>query len=124
MQQTPKKPCKFCGSYAHYSTFCRLKPKTAIQRTRLKQRGKHYYLWIETRNRWLEQNKAPYYFCYICGKMMTRSQLTLDHVKSRSRHPELRYVLSNLQPTCAACNRDKGSMDLGQFLATREQQSV
>jgi len=72
--------------------------------------------WLLTRDKWLEQNKAPYYFCYYCDKMMTRTELTLDHKKSRSRYPELRFKLSNLVPSCYPCNQEKGSLDSEEFL--------
>lgn len=109
--------CKLCGATGHTKFRCKLKPRTPIKRTKLKTHGKHYYLWIETRDRWLEQNKAPYYNCYICGKVLTRSQLTLDHIKSRSRNPELRYKLSNLAACCGPCNIAKGSKDINQEAA-------
>lgn len=47
---------------------------------------------------------------------MTRTQLTLDHKLSRSRHPELRFVLSNLVPCCMSCNTDKGSRSSEEYL--------
>jgi 5-methylcytosine-specific restriction endonuclease McrA len=50
--------------------------------------------------------------CYLCGRPLTIETLTLDHVKSRSRHPELRYELSNLRPACWACNTAKSSRDI------------
>lgn len=104
--------CKFCGAIGHTQFNCKIKPRKPMQRSRMKKMGKHYYAWIETRDRWLEQHKAPYYTCYICGKLLTRSQLTLDHIKSRGRHPELRYELSNLAPCCWECNIAKGSKDI------------
>ena len=72
--------------------------------------------WLETRDKWLEGHKAPYYFCHYCNKMMTRTELTLDHYKSRSRYPALRYKLSNLVPCCLTCNTDKGSLDGDKYL--------
>jgi 5-methylcytosine-specific restriction endonuclease McrA len=46
---------------------------------------------------------------------MKRAETTLDHVKSRSRHPELRYALTNLRPSCGPCNVMKGSLDLDEL---------
>ncbi len=87
-----------------------------MKRSPLKRVGKITKKWIETKAKWFEINKAAYYFCYICGKSMTRSQLTLDHIQSRSRHPELRFVLSNLAPCCWDCNTAKGSLSLEQYM--------
>jgi len=47
--------------------------------------------------------------------------LTLDHIKSRSRHPELRYDLDNLTPACYRCNSEKGSRDLEEFIKWQAQ---
>lgn len=68
--------------------------------------------WTKTRQDWFRFNWANEYYCYICGKRMTPEETTLDHIKSRSRHPELRYDLTNLAPCCWACNTKKGSKDL------------
>jgi 5-methylcytosine-specific restriction endonuclease McrA len=110
-------PCVICGANSLNGHCFRHKPRKFIQAKKpMRKRGKHFKQWIETRDNWLEQNKAPYYFCYICDKMMTRTELTLDHIESRSRRPELRYVLKNLRPCCAKCNSDKGSLGLEEYL--------
>lgn len=104
--------CKHCGQTGHFQFACRMKPrKPLVAKKPLKKRGKQASKWLATKEKWLEQNKAPYYFCWICNRMLTRSQLTLDHVKSRSRHPELRYSLKNLKPCCWDCNIEKGSRE-------------
>lgn len=74
--------------------------------------GKVTKRWIEVRKEWFKENPPDengYYFCYLCNKRMTRAETTLDHKKSRSRHPELRFVKSNLAPCCWDCNSEKGS---------------
>jgi 5-methylcytosine-specific restriction endonuclease McrA len=108
--------CKYCSQTGHFEFACHKKPrKPLIAKKRLNKTGKHFTKWRDTRNRWLQVNKAPYYFCYLCNKMMTKSQLTLDHVKSRSRYPELRYELSNLRPCCWIYNEKKGSRDINEL---------
>jgi 5-methylcytosine-specific restriction endonuclease McrA len=82
----------------------------------MKKRGPVTKKWIETRDKWLEQNKAEYYICHYCPTRMTRSQLTLDHYKSRGRHPELRFSLKNLVPCCAPCNTAKGSLSGDEYI--------
>lgn len=125
--------CKnpYCGSKALKGDYCfNHKPRSPMKQTSTLKRGKPMRKmgkvgkkWLETRDRWFEAgNKAPYYKCYICGKLLTRSQLTLDHIKSRSRHPELRYVLKNLAPCCWDCNTAKGSLDIEEYLATLDKQ--
>ena len=109
--------CLVCSKRA-YSDYCvQHKPRKPIkshpgikQRKPIKKTGKQYDKWIKTKAGWFETNKAPYYFCHYCGKMMTRSQLTLDHKIPRSRAPELRYAKKNLVPACWTCNGLKGSV--------------
>jgi 5-methylcytosine-specific restriction endonuclease McrA len=114
--------CKYCGHTGHFEFACFAKPKKPIKAAkRIKRIGKVTSKWIETRNKWLEQNKAEYYVCHYCPTIMTRSQLTLDHYKSRGRHPELRYVLHNLVPCCAPCNQEKGSLNGDEFIQKRKE---
>lgn len=96
--------CITCGKKS-YNPYCfQHKPRKPIS-----QRGKHSKLWQGTRLKWLEINKAAYYNCYICGKLLTQGELTLDHVLPRSARPDLRYDLKNLKPCCFKCNSEKGS---------------
>lgn len=113
-------PCKHCGSDQHTSLMCFSKPRTAFKSKRkaMNRVGKVQAKWMEVRGQWIQQNppdELGYWQCYICTKWMKIDQLTLDHRKSRSRHPELRYELSNLSPCCASCNVRKGSRDLLEF---------
>lgn len=75
-----------------------------------------------TRKRWLFHNKPTdgYWYCTYCSKPLTTDKdmlamgverLTLDHYHTRSRHPELRYDIKNLVPSCFRCNYAKGSID-------------
>lgn len=80
----------------------------------LQKNGKYGKQWLATRKTWFRKNPPNHegwYECYICGKWIKPYETTLDHVKSRSRHPELRFVQSNLKPCCYDCNREKGSKD-------------
>lgn len=133
MDNRPKKPCKFCKEVnpLHFPFQCRENPKNKNRpgipvrkplpspRKRIKQRGKQYNKWLETRKHWFEEFKAPYYWCYICNKQLLQSEVTLDHIKARSSHPELRYKFSNLAPCCWQCNSEKGSMSLEYFKLNR-----
>ncbi len=50
--------------------------------------------------------------CQLCG--ITRAdgaQLNVDHIKPRSRYPELALEIDNLQVLCAWCNTGKGAWD-------------
>ena len=68
--------------------------------------------WLKVRREWVKlhrPNHQGYYVCAICSKWVPEKGMELDHILSRSRHPELRFELTNLQPTCSPCNRKKGS---------------
>ena len=50
--------------------------------------------------------------CQCCGASpKTGAVLHVDHVKPRSKYPELSLVLENLQVLCADCNLGKGARD-------------
>lgn len=75
--------------------------------------------WTRIRKLWIQlhpPNHQGYYECYLCFRWITTDALTLDHVKARSRYPELRFELNNLRPCCASCNREKGSKDLEEMI--------
>lgn len=130
-RERPQKPCKYCKKSGHFSFMCGGKPKAPLfctncdweghdrmhcpNRIKPKTHGKHYKLWEVTRRRWFKENKADNYTCYLCDKFMFKNETTLDHKLSRGRHPELRYVLSNLAPCCNPCNVDKGSLDEDEY---------
>lgn len=79
----------------------------------MKQIGKQGKLWLKTRKQWLRDNPPNfqgYYQCYICNQYIPQNEVTLDHVKPRSKNPELRYDSDNLKPCCYVCNNKKGSL--------------
>ena len=47
--------------------------------------------------------------CLLCKA--TNKQLHVDHIKPRSKFPELQYDLNNLQVLCADCNVGKSNLD-------------
>lgn len=106
------KPCGHCGGASHLTWQCFLNPNREVQMKKKLKNGVVAKRWLAARKLWYRKNKADHYECYICGKWLTRQETTLDHIKSRSRHPELRYELSNLAPCCPGCNTNKGSRDL------------
>lgn len=112
--------CKYCGSDMHTSLLCFERPRTPMQSKRklMNRVGPVTAKWIETRHEWIQANppdEKGEWNCYLpihhpqCPRKLNIYTLTLDHKKSRSRHPELRFDLSNLGPASAYCNTDKGS---------------
>lgn len=110
--------CKSCGTtflrYNSAQTKCGKCQYNRLRRKPIKRVGKIAKKWIETRNEWIRLNPGPW-TCYLCSKSLDIDTLTLDHVKSRSRRPDLRFELSNLQPACLSCNVDKGSRDIDEL---------
>lgn len=50
--------------------------------------------------------------CACCGATASAGAvLHVDHIKPRSKFPELALDLSNLQVLCAACNQGKSNID-------------
>lgn len=119
------KPCKECGALGHTRFTCSRRPNKTLRASKpMRKIGKVTKKWLQVRDKWLEVNKAEYYVCFYCPRIMTRSQLTLDHKLSRSRHPELRYDWHNLVPCCTPCNEAKGSLDADEYIEKLRRDNV
>ena len=55
--------------------------------------------------------------CVYCGEPYELNELTIDHVKPRSRGGQT--VSTNCLPACVACNQSKGSEDWQPWLRAR-----
>lgn len=49
--------------------------------------------------------------CEACGQNSRTAQYHVDHIKPRSRYPELELDIDNLQVLCADCNIGKSDLD-------------
>lgn len=50
--------------------------------------------------------------CAACSSTIKwTKRIHIDHIKPRSKYPELRYLISNLQILCDRCNRAKHAYD-------------
>lgn len=109
------KPCKYCEGTDHYSINCFQKPRHAIKKISNKTLNKKQIvdrLWYETN----PPDDKGTWTCYLqltkqCPIKLTRSTIQLEHVKSKVRHPELKFEATNLKPACSWCNRMKGSLN-------------
>src|SRR5215469_11521161 len=61
--------------------------------------------WLELRYRALRLSNGH---CQCCG---SRGPLHVDHIKPRSKFPELELILTNLQVLCEQCNLGKSNTD-------------
>ena len=65
--------------------------------------------WIAIRYKMLQLSNGC---CECCGTIARKDNpLHVDHIKPRSRYPELQYDLDNLQVLCQLCNLGKGAVD-------------
>jgi len=80
----------------------------------VRQIGKIGRRWREFRKEWLRNNPPPYQ-CGICGRYVSEEDVVLDHIISRSRRPDLRFDVENIQPSCYTCNTIKGSRSMDEL---------
>lgn len=117
--KNPKNMCKFCGKTDHTSLMCLKKPRRPIKKESAKTLSKR----TATRREWFKLNPPDdkgVWVCYLqispeCPIKLTRSTITLEHVRSKVRAPELKYDINNLRPACGYCNKLKGSLDLNEL---------
>lgn len=65
--------------------------------------------WLELRYRALKLHGGH---CQCCGNgPAPGNPMQVDHIKPRSRFPELELDLNNLQVLCKSCNTGKGAWD-------------
>lgn len=76
------------------------KPDSAFYQTRE---------WQELRYQALKANDGR---CELCGASKSDgAQLHVDHIKPRSKYPDLQLALTNLQVLCKDCNLGKSNKD-------------
>ncbi len=126
------KPCSLCGSPYHTQTFCRMKPHKPLKRSDIKRSQKPLAVEspksrtkrIRTYKKWMATNppdSTGHWECYLqisslCPRMLTRDMLTLEHVMPKVKAPELKYEIANIRPSCAFCNKMKGSRTLDELV--------
>lgn len=106
-----KKLCKICRNGQIISTKknkLSIKEKTIEiqQKIRINKYGDNFYTtkkWLSLRYDFIVNSKKE---CNLCGS--TKKPFHIDHIKPRSKHPELELDPNNLQILCADCNYGKG----------------
>ncbi|NQX81064.1 MAG: HNH endonuclease [Flavobacteriaceae bacterium] len=69
---------------------------------RNKQKNKRKKIWCKYNNR-----------CAYCGKKLAYKNMTLDHIKAKSKEGKSTY--RNLNPCCKSCNNLKANLSLNKF---------
>ena len=50
--------------------------------------------------------------CAECGhRILKNNDITVDHIKPRSKYPELSLKIENLRVLCRSCNAKKGAQE-------------
>jgi len=75
--------------------------------------------WRELRYRVLRSNEAK---CMCCGRSPKKHHIIIhvDHIKPRSKHPELELCFENLQVLCDDCNYGKSNLDSTDWRPSKE----
>jgi 5-methylcytosine-specific restriction endonuclease McrA len=79
--------------------------------------GESFYTskkWLIIRYKALSTYKRE---CVLCG---SKQKLHVDHIKPRSKYPELQYKLDNLQILCSDCNLGKSNLDETDYRSAKE----
>jgi len=64
--------------------------------------------WLRLRYQVLTESKAV---CGCCGASGRDTTIHVDHIKPRSKYPELELEISNLQVLCSDCNMGKSNIE-------------
>jgi hypothetical protein len=88
----------------------------AEERKRKIEEAKQFYSspeWDMLRKQVIKQKGKV---CAECGRRITQnSDITVDHIKPRSRYPESALKLENLRVLCRSCNSKKGSREFEEY---------
>ena len=95
----------------------RTKPKKAKkkrQRRTYKNNDDFYNSreWMDVRYKALQLHGRQ---CLCCGAKAPGVELHVDHIKPRSKYPELELDINNLQVLCKACNLGKSNRDCNDY---------
>ena len=113
--------CRNCGKKyllpCYWSGCCSpqcLKERRTFLQTKPIDKGKRGEFDV-TSDRWLrlryEVIKKYGRTCLACGAKAPEVKIQVDHIKPRSKFPELTWDINNLQILCMECNRGKLDLD-------------
>jgi 5-methylcytosine-specific restriction endonuclease McrA len=123
---TKHNPCKTCGSLGHGAWYH--KPRRALRARQPMRRSKRLRPLGKVGTRLAAQSKnflaglEPPYLCVYClvlgyENFLEPEWVNIEHGQSKTRHPDRRFDRTNLYISCQFHNRDKGSLDIDQYIA-------
>ena len=101
----------------------RMREETLMPAEPSKQEQKEFYRTIVPNEEWQDDIGSSFYeseewkslrrkvfheYPAYCGRCGSKKQLEVDHIKPRSKYPELALDFDNLQILCSTCNLKKG----------------
>lgn len=121
------RPCTRCGSAWHTGFTCPRRQRKPIQTRkplqagrRMKRVGRIGKALLDQRAQYFHDNPPPYYciYCLVVGidTPIMQEDAQVEHGKSKTRHPALRFVKDNLYVSCAFHNEDKRSRDIDEYI--------
>lgn len=110
-----KKICPRCGSIIDFNTKCSCAPvfSNSIKKHQKESDNKlRTRKWARLRESILKRDKYLCQRCFIKYGIVNTEDLTIHHIKSRHKHPELFYERNNLITICRVCNSQLEAMHL------------
>lgn len=126
--------CKHCDKDGHTAFHCPFKSRAQMQsrkplrpKKRMRKIGKITFSYRRLREEFFAYHGKDEYYCFYCKHIgldmpMAPKYTQVEHFLSKARHPELRYDMSNLVPSCQYHNKDKGSLDGPEYLKKLDKQ--
>ena len=100
----------FCG-YSFTVGYTHTPQKVTKKTKRKKRKNETFYESREWRELRYEALKKHGRKCLCCGQQPPDVVLHVDHIKPRSKYPELELDINNLQILCKDCNLGKSNTD-------------
>lgn len=109
-----KKICGRCGKFIDQDTQCSCKQTTMPnnnKKIRHEKNELHTQRWRKKRLQIIQRDNGMCMRCFIKYNYINTEDLTVHHILSRAKHPELMYEDENLICLCSTCNKQLGTKD-------------
>ena len=69
--------------------------------------------WVALRNHFVSKKlkEESILKCTYCKSIIPKGDITVDHIKPRSKYPEQALDINNLTIACRSCNSSKGAKE-------------
>ncbi|HAU85073.1 MAG TPA: HNH endonuclease [Lachnospiraceae bacterium] len=120
-----KKICGSCGKFFNEGTRCECRKAANTEARRNYERDPMIgsYRWKKKREFIRRRDNNMCQRCLIKYKLITTTDLSVHHIKSRNHYPELAWDDDNLICVCGSCNSALGTSDKLDFEWNTKQNS-